>query len=80
MTDARLWVADMDGGPQQLRAFDLDGGRQPAPEIPPVSSVSSYSARLAKLGPDRIAWRASRSPSRRLVGGGRRGARPVARP
>ena len=56
VTRRTVWVADMDGGPQQLRAFDLDGRPQPAPEIPPVSSVSSYSARLSKLGPDRIAW------------------------
>ena len=56
VTRGTVWVADMDGGPQQLRAFDLDGRPQPAPEIPPVSSVSSYSTRLAKLGPDRLAW------------------------
>ena len=56
VTRATVWVADMDGGPQQLRAFDLDGRPQPSPEIPPVSSVSSYSTRLSKLGPNRIAW------------------------
>ncbi|WP_165821197.1 prolyl oligopeptidase family serine peptidase [Nocardioides gansuensis] len=57
VTHGTLWVADMDGGPQQLRAFDLDGGLLSTPEIPPVSSVSSYFARLSRLGPDRIAWR-----------------------
>jgi prolyl oligopeptidase len=56
VTRGTLWVADMDGGPQTLRAFDLDGRPLPAPEIPPVSSVSSYWARLTKLGPDRLAW------------------------
>jgi prolyl oligopeptidase len=56
VTHRTVWVADMDGGPQQLRAFDLDGGPLTAPETPPVSSVSSYFARLSRLGPDRIAW------------------------
>lgn len=56
VTRGTVWVADMDGGPQQLRAFDLDGGPLPTPEVPPVSSVSSYSDRLSRLGPDRLAW------------------------
>ena len=56
VTRGTVWVADMDGGPQQLRAFDLGGGRLPTPEIPPVSSVSSYVARLSRLGPNRLAW------------------------
>jgi prolyl oligopeptidase len=56
VTDGTVWVVDMDGGPQQVRAFDRDGGTLPAPEIPPVSSVSSYVARLARLGPDLVAW------------------------
>ena len=56
VTLGRIWVADMDGGPQQLRVFDLQGGSLPAPEVPPVSSVSSYAARLTRLGPDRVAW------------------------
>jgi prolyl oligopeptidase len=56
VTDGTVWVADMDGGPQQLRAFDLEGGPLPTPEIPPVSSVSSYSDRLSRVGPDRLAW------------------------
>ena len=56
VTDRRVWVADMDGGPQQLRAFDLNGEPLPTPAIPPVSSVSSYSARFCRLGPDRLAW------------------------
>lgn len=56
VTDGTVWVADMDGGPQQLRAFDLDGGPLPTPDIPPVSSVSSYSDRLSRLGPERLSW------------------------
>ena len=56
VTRRTLWVADMDGGPQQLRAFDLQGHQLPSPEIPPVSSVSSYSDPLVKLGDDALAW------------------------
>jgi prolyl oligopeptidase len=56
VTRDTVWVVIMDGGPQQVRAFDLSGGPLPAVEIPPMSSVSSYSARLSVLGQDRIAW------------------------
>jgi prolyl oligopeptidase len=56
VTRDTVWVVDMDGGPQQVRAFDGKGGPLPAVEIPPMSSVSSYSARLSALGQDRIAW------------------------
>jgi prolyl oligopeptidase len=51
-----VWVVDMDGGPQQVRAFDTTGRQRPAVEIPPMSSVSSYFARLSALGQDRVAW------------------------
>jgi prolyl oligopeptidase len=51
-----VWVVDMDGGPQQVRAFDTNGRPLPAVQIPPMSSVSSYSAGLSTLGQDRIAW------------------------
>ena len=34
VTRGTLWVADMDGGPQQLRAFDLDGRPRPPPGDP----------------------------------------------
>jgi prolyl oligopeptidase len=57
VTRGTLWVVDMDGGPQQVRRFDLDGGPLPAVEIPPVSSVSSFFARLSRLGADQVAWR-----------------------
>lgn len=56
VTRGAIWLACMDGGPQQLRVLDLDGAPLPAPEVPPVTSVSSYSARLARLGADRVAW------------------------
>jgi prolyl oligopeptidase len=56
VTRDTVWVADIDGGPQQVRAFDLSGRPLPPVEIPPLSSVSSYVARLSVLGQDRIAW------------------------
>jgi prolyl oligopeptidase len=56
VTRDTVWVVDMDGGPQQVRAFDGKGGPLPPVEIPPMSSVSSYFARLSALGQDRIAW------------------------
>jgi prolyl oligopeptidase len=56
VTRGTVWVVDMIGGPQQVRRFDLDGGPLPPVEVPPVSSVSWYFTRLARLGPDRVAW------------------------
>jgi prolyl oligopeptidase len=56
VTRDTIWVVDMDGGPQQVRAFDGRSGPLPPVQIPPMSSVSSYSARLSTLGQDRIAW------------------------
>jgi prolyl oligopeptidase len=56
VTRDTVWVVDMDGGPQQVRAFDGKGGRLPPVEIPPISSVSSYFVRLSTLGLDRVAW------------------------
>lgn len=56
VTRDTVWVVDMDGGPQQVRAFDTSGRPLPAVEIPPVSSVSSFFAPLSALGQDRIAW------------------------
>ena len=38
------------------RAFDTSGRPLSPVQIPPMSSVSSYSARLSALGPDQIAW------------------------
>jgi prolyl oligopeptidase len=56
VTRDTVWVVDMDGGPQQARTFDPYGRPLSPVEIPPMSSVSSYSARLSPLGQDRIAW------------------------
>jgi prolyl oligopeptidase len=51
-----VWVVDIDGGPQQVRALDATGAPLRGVEIPPMSSVSSYFARLRALGQDRVAW------------------------
>jgi prolyl oligopeptidase len=56
VTRDTVWVADIDGGPQQVRAFDTSGRPRPPVKIPPMSSVSSYAARLSALGQDQIAW------------------------
>jgi len=56
VTRETVWLVDIDGGPQQLRAFDTSGRVLPPVRIPPVSSVSSYSTRLTTLGRDRVAW------------------------
>jgi prolyl oligopeptidase len=56
VTRGAVWVVDIDGGPQQVRRFDVNGRQLPPTQTPPVSSVSSYSARLASLGPDRVPW------------------------
>jgi prolyl oligopeptidase len=56
VTDDTVWVVDMDGGPQQVRAFDTRGGALPPVPIPPLSSVSSHRDGLSRLGPDLIAW------------------------
>jgi prolyl oligopeptidase len=56
VTRETVWVAVMDGGPQRLLAFDHRGRALPPPEIPPVTSVSSYFARMSRVGPDMVAW------------------------
>src|SRR5262249_44446857 len=56
VTRDTIWVVDIDGGPQQIHAFDTSGTPLAPVQIPPMSSVSSYSAHLSPLGPDRIAW------------------------
>jgi prolyl oligopeptidase len=56
VTDDTVWVVDMDGGPQQIRAFDTRGRALPPVPIPPLSSVSSYRDGLSRLGPELIAW------------------------
>jgi prolyl oligopeptidase len=56
VTHDTVWVVDMDGGPQQVRAFDGQGRPLPPVQIPPMSSVSSYAARVSTLGQDQVAW------------------------
>jgi len=56
VTRGTVWVVDIDGGPQQVRAFDSKGRPLPRVQIPAVSSVSSYLAGVARLGHDRIGW------------------------
>ncbi len=56
VTDASVWVVDMDGGPQQVRRFDTRGRPLPGVDLPPVTSVSSYWAPLTRLRPDLVAW------------------------
>jgi prolyl oligopeptidase len=56
VTRDTVWVVDIDGGPQQVRTFDTSGRPLPPPEIPPMTSVSSYAARLSTLGQDQVAW------------------------
>jgi prolyl oligopeptidase len=56
VTSGTVWVVDLDGGPQQMRRFDTDGRALGPVEIPSVSSVSSYGARLTRLASDLVAW------------------------
>ena len=57
VTSGTVWVADLDGGPQQVRRFDTSGGALAPVDIPPVSSVSSFGARLTQLRSNLVAWR-----------------------
>jgi prolyl oligopeptidase len=50
LTATRLYVADLLGGPSQLRLFDLDGKAQAPVPIPPISTVGQ----LARLGGDDV--------------------------
>jgi prolyl oligopeptidase len=56
VTRNTVWVVDIDGGPQQVRTFDTSGRALPPVELPPLSSVSSYTGNLSALGQDQIAW------------------------
>ncbi|MGH3447729.1 MAG: prolyl oligopeptidase family serine peptidase, partial [Nocardioidaceae bacterium] len=40
VTRSRIWVADLVGGPSQIRTFDLDGHELSTQPVPPVCSVS----------------------------------------
>lgn len=80
VTGDTVWIAEMHGGPQQVRAFDGQGRPLPPVEIPPLSSVSSYYARLSALGPDLIAWsrESFTEPATWWVAGRDRSPRPTA--
>jgi prolyl oligopeptidase len=52
VTDGRLWVLDMDGGPSGLRAFDHDGGPLAAVDLPDVCAIDG----LTWLGADQVAY------------------------
>jgi prolyl oligopeptidase len=52
VTEDRLWVVAMDGGPTTLRTFDHSGTPLPPVDVPPVSAVSS----LTRLGATQVAW------------------------
>jgi prolyl oligopeptidase len=52
VTDARLWVVDMDGGPSAIRSFDRSGELLPAVDLPPVCAVAS----LVRLGSTEVVW------------------------
>jgi prolyl oligopeptidase len=80
VTRDTVWVVEMDGGPQQVRAFDHTGRPMPPVQIPPVSSVSSYFAQLVRLGPDRMAWscQSFTAPSTWWVAADGEAARPTA--
>ena len=51
VTDGRLWVLDIDGGPSGLRVFGHDGVPLPS-RAPPVRAVDE----LTRLGDDRVAY------------------------
>lgn len=76
VTDTRLWLLDMDGGPSSLRRFGLDGTPAGPAEVPPNSAISC----LTRLDGNEVAyaiesfteprswWRASGdSPARRTA-------------
>src|ERR1700761_5718857 len=42
VTSGTVWVVAMDGGPQQIHAFDIDGGPGPPVALPPLCSGSSH--------------------------------------
>ena len=56
VTRDTIWLVYMNGGPQLVRAFDINGTVLAPVGIPPMTSVSAYFARLSRLGQDRVAW------------------------
>jgi len=56
VTHDTVWLVYMNGGPQQVRTFDINGTPLAPVDIPAMTSVSAYFARLSRLGQDRVAW------------------------
>ena len=56
VTHDTVWLVYMNGGPQQIRTFDINGTPLAPVDIPAMTSVSAYFARLSRLGQDRVAW------------------------
>jgi len=52
VTDGRLWVLDIDGGPSGLRAFDHDGEPLAAVELAPLCAIDG----ITRLGGDQVAY------------------------
>ncbi|MGZ4131689.1 MAG: prolyl oligopeptidase family serine peptidase [Actinomycetota bacterium] len=52
VTEGRLWVLDIDGGPSGLRAYSHEGEPLPAVEVPAVSAIEG----LTRLGDDQVAY------------------------
>ena len=50
LTDSRLYVVDLLGGPSQIRLFDLKGNALSQVPIPPISAVGQ----IARLGGDEV--------------------------
>jgi len=56
VTGENVWIVEMDGGPQEVRAFGHDGTPRPPVGLPPMSSVSWFARPLSSVGRDRVAW------------------------
>jgi prolyl oligopeptidase len=52
VTEGRLWVLDIDGGPSGLRVFDHDGAPLGPVELPPVCAVDG----LTRLGDHEVVY------------------------
>ena len=53
VTESRIYTVQVDGGPSQIRAFDLEGQEQSGPRVEPVSSVEQ----IAGLAGDNTLFR-----------------------
>jgi len=52
VTESRVWVLDMDGGPSGLRAFGHDGEPLSSVALPPVCAIET----VTRLGDDEVAY------------------------